>query len=102
MSGFSLDIRMQLYMAAGCVCMRAGCHNKLTAPTTPGKQLIIGEGAHIISEAVNGPRHQWLADYDTFENGIALCANCHREVDNRQLENTYTVAVLREWKARAC
>jgi hypothetical protein len=101
MSGFSLEIRMQLYMAAGCICMREGCNNKLVAPTTPGKQLIIGEGAHIVSGATNGPRHRVLDDYDTFENGIALCANCHREVDNRQLVGTYTENVLRAWKAQA-
>lgn len=101
MSGFSWDVRMQLYVAAGCICMSDGCNNKLSGPTTPGKQLIIGEGAHIISEAPRGPRHQELADYDTFDNGIALCANCHRKIDHISLALVYTVEKLRGWKAQA-
>jgi hypothetical protein len=101
MAGFPLEIRRQLFMAAGCICMKSGCQNKLAAPIEPGKLLIIGEGAHIISEATNGPRHTWLANYDTFENGIALCANCHREADNKQLLHTYTAERLIEWKCEA-
>lgn len=101
MPGFSLEIRMQLYMAAGCICMSDGCNNKLSAPTTPGKQLIIGEGAHIISEALKGPRHRELADYDTFDNGIALCANCHRMVDHIPSLHIYTIEKLRGWKTTA-
>lgn len=45
--------------------------------------VIVGEECHIISEKPNGPRHQELPDfnYDSEDNLLLLCANCHKVVD---------------------
>ena len=39
---------------------------------------VIGQEAHIISEALNGPRHEYLPNYDVYENLILLCGNNHK------------------------
>lgn len=43
----------------------------------------IGDLCHIESESEKGPRYNPnLTDYDTYENLVFLCCNCHRIVDH--------------------
>jgi hypothetical protein len=64
-----------------------------------GKNLIIGEECHIVSEKGNGPRgtDEFKGDYDSYDNLFLLCANDHKRVD--ELTEIYTVDKLRLFKA---
>jgi hypothetical protein len=57
---------------------------------------VIGEEAHIISEAPSGPRHAYLPDYDVYDNLLLLCGNDHKPADEQWRH--YTVEKLRQIK----
>jgi hypothetical protein len=58
---------------------------------------VIGEEAHIISEAPTGPRHADLPDYDVYDNLILLCGNDHKPADDQWRH--YTAEKLRQIKS---
>ena len=60
----------------------------------------VGDIAHIYAHSPDGPRPHPDGLYenaDRYDNLILLCPNHHREVDGQP--NTYSVAVLQQWKA---
>ena len=61
----------------------------------------VGQAAHIVAHREAGPRGESSAlrreELDRYPNLILLCANHHAEVDAQP--ETYTVEVLRSWKA---
>ena len=57
---------------------------------------MIGQEAHIISEAPGGPRHADLPDYDVYDNLLLLCGNDHKPADDQWRH--YTVEKLRQIK----
>ena len=68
--------------------------------TVVDSESVVGEECHIISGAMDGPRHDsnYPSDrIDSLENLILLCANHHKMVDDQQTQ--YTVNRLREIKS---
>ncbi len=66
------------------------------------KSLDIGEAAHIHSPEPNGPRHRtdWTRErFDSVENGLWLCGNCHKPTDVAW--KAYAAATLVAIKAAA-
>lgn len=87
--------RKILWARAGGRC--SNCRVLLvTEGTDTDEPSIIGEEAHIISEAPSGPRHAHLPDYDRYENLILLCRNHHKPADDQF--NHYTADELRRLK----
>lgn len=87
------SVRDKLIIHSAGKC--AKCQRELLVE---GKKVCnVGEVCHIISKQKSGPRYQaGLEDYDSFDNLIVLCANCHKEVDTNVEE--YTIEKLKEMK----
>jgi hypothetical protein len=85
---------------SGNRCAVPGCGERLTEPATAEDEAaLIGQIAHIVSEADEGPRADPampLAERNAEPNLVALCPKHHRIAD--QQENTYTVDEMRAWK----
>lgn len=84
------------------------CSNPLCGATTsgpqvePAKTLNIGVAAHITAAAFGGPRYDSRLTKEqrsSGENGIWLCQNCAKLVDNDRLRHDETM--LRRWKELA-
>jgi hypothetical protein len=88
--------RKILWTKAGNRC--SICVQTLTLNTESGKNLVLGEEAHIISRQVNGPRYQILEEYDSYDNLILLCPNHHATVDKD--EKAYSVEKLKDFKKK--
>ncbi len=59
----------------------------------------IGEVCHIISKKTEGPRHKDnIRDYDSYDNLIVLCSNCHKIIDTQT--EKYPEEKLREIKRK--
>lgn len=71
--------RKILWAKAGNKCSM--CDTDLTMKAESGKDIVVGEEAHIISERINGPRHKNLENYDTYDNLILLCPTHHSIID---------------------
>lgn len=74
------------------------CDLILTMKIESGKNIIVGEEAHIISKKINGPRHEKLENYDTYENLILLCPNHHSIIDKNP--DDYTVERIKSLKEK--
>jgi len=74
-----------------------------TGPRTESPYIInIGVGAHITAASSGGPRYDVSLSSqqrESPENGIWLCQNCAKLIDNDP--ERYPAKVLREWKAKA-
>jgi hypothetical protein len=96
----TLDI---LAKRVGVRCSNPGCRKLTTGPRSDSSRIInIGVGAHITAAAEEGPRFDpnlSSTDRKSPENGIWLCQNCAKLVDNDPAR--YTIEVLRDWKNRA-
>ena len=96
----TLDI---LAKRVGVRCSNSGCRKLTTGPRSDSSRIInIGVGAHITAAAEEGPRFDpnlSNTDRRSPENGIWLCQNCAKLVDNDLTR--YTVEQLRDWKNRA-
>ena len=71
-------------------------------PTNQEKCILIGEAAHITAAAKDGPRYDEKmsqAERKSAKNGIWLCRNCHKVVDDDK--KTFTVDELRKMKKEA-
>lgn len=65
----------------------------VTHKSEPFSTTIIGQECHIVSEALNGPRHKNNFDnYDIEENLLLLCSNCHKVIDTQT--EYYTIEKL--------
>lgn len=88
--------RKILWARAGGRCSK--CRISLvTEGTDTDDPSVIGEEAHIISEAPSGPRYAYLPDYDVYDNLILLCGNDHKPADDQWRH--YTVEKLRQIKS---
>lgn len=87
-------------MSAGR-CAYPNCRIVLTKEgNKQDRPVTIGESAHIFARSKEGPRPNpegFTEKTNQYENLILLCSNHHREVDGQP--DTYSVAVLRQWKA---
>ena len=87
----------------GMQCSNPNCRKRTSGPRNdPAKALNIGVAAHITAASADGPRHDAAlskAERCSIKNGIWLCQNCAKLVDND--ETRFTVEVLRQWKEDA-
>lgn len=87
----------------GVRCSNPGCRKLTTGPRTDTSRIInIGEAAHITAASPGGPRFDPDLSYDersSPDNGIWLCQNCAKLVDNDT--SRYSVDSLHSWKRHA-
>jgi len=100
---FSEDIKRRLRERVGTHCSNPSCRLHTTGP---GKGLEdvnrIGIAAHITAASPGGPRYNPLLkseERSSIDNGIWLCSNCARLIDNDK--NKYSTDILEEWKKSA-
>ena len=84
-------------------CSNPGCRKPTSGPRDNPLQVVnIGVASHITAASPGGPRYDNSisnADRSCVTNGIWLCQNCAKLVDND--ETLYTTAKLRVWKSDA-
>ena len=96
----TLDI---LAKRVGVRCSNPGCRKLTTGPRSDSALAInIGVGAHITAASEGGSRFdQTLSKTQrkSVDNGIWLCQNCAKLVDNDPVR--YTIDILKNWKQQA-
>jgi hypothetical protein len=84
----------------GYRCSNPNCRKLTSGPQTdPAKAVNIGVAAHITAASPGGPRYDARLSPEerkSVDNGIWLCQNCAKLVDND--EQRYTTDLLIEWK----
>lgn len=97
---FTKKIAETLAKRAGMVCSSPHCKQPTAGPQAdPAKSANIGVAAHITAASEGGPRYDKTLNSETrsaIKNGIWLCQNCAKLVDNDQKQ--YTTELLRNWK----
>jgi len=97
---FPGDVKEVLARRAGMRCSNPNCRQPTSGPQQdPTKALNVGVAAHITAASRGGPRYDsrvGTGGRRSAENGIWLCQNCAKLVDNDPL--TYTVELLPQWK----
>lgn len=90
--GISEKTRKILWTRSGNKC--AICKQNLVN----ANNTIIGNECHIISSRIHGPRYKLIQnfDYDSFDNLLLLCSNCHKTIDTEI--GYYTVEILKDKK----
>jgi len=87
----------------GVRCSNPTCKKLTTGPRSDSLHIInIGVAAHITAASQGGPRYNSILTSEqrqSVENGIWLCQNCAKLIDNDPMR--YTVELLQEWKHRA-
>lgn len=87
----------------GVRCSNPVCKKLTTGPRTDASKIVnIGVGAHITAASPTGPRYDaslTSSQRASPENGIWLCQNCAKLIDNDS--SRYTRVVLLEWKQTA-
>jgi len=100
---FSVPVKRVLASRVGNLCSNPECRALTSGPQDdPEKTVNIGVGAHITAASPGGPRF----DPDLLpeersgpSNGVWLCQNCAKLVDNDPTR--FTVDLLKEWKTNA-
>lgn len=83
---------------SGNRCAAPDCTKPLLARDV---KTIVSKICHIEAANENGPRFNPDMEDDErryFDNLILLCDECHSIIDNKENENKYPVALLKEWK----
>ena len=84
----------------GYRCSNPNCRKLTSGPRTESTKAVnIGVAAHITAASPSGPRYDKLMsskERKSIDNGIWLCQNCAKLVDNDK--QRYTVDLLIEWK----
>jgi hypothetical protein len=84
----------------GYRCSNPNCRKLTSGPQTdPAKAVNIGVAAHIKAASRGGPRYDARLSSEerkSIDNGIWLCQNCAKLVDND--EQRYTTDLLIDWK----
>jgi len=87
----------------GVRCSNPSCRKLTTGPRTESHYIVnIGVGAHITAASLGGPRFDpnfTPEQRQSSDNGIWLCQNCAKLIDNDPAR--YTVKLLWIWKAQA-
>jgi hypothetical protein len=100
---FSKQTVDTLAKRVGVRCSNPSCRKLTTGPRIESHRIVnIGVGAHITAAASGGPRYDASlipGQRQSPENGIWLCQNCAKLIDNDA--SRYPVEMLREWKAQA-
>lgn len=97
---FSQDTKWVLAHRANLICSNPHCETTTGGPQDdPSKALSIGVAAHITAAAKGGARYDdslTSEQRSSAENGIWLCQNCAKKVDNDPL--AYPAKLLHAWK----
>jgi len=97
---FLAKVKDTLARRAGMRCSNPNCRKPTTGPhDSPSKAVNIGVACHITGASPGGPRYDRTLspeERSSIDNGIWLCQNCAKLVDND--EERYPVQTLREWK----
>ena len=100
---FSASLKDSLSRRVNLCCSNPGCGKPTAGPhTDPTRALNIGVAAHITAAAPRGPRYDITlsnAERAAFDNGIWLCQNCAKLIDNDPTR--FPATLLRRWKAKA-
>ena len=100
---FSEDGKRALASRVGNRCSNPDCRALTSRPQEdPAKALNVGVAAHITAASPGGPRYDdslSAEDRRHPNNGIWLCQNCAKLIDNDP--QRYPGDLVREWKARA-
>lgn len=91
------DIKLLWGRAAG-MCSRPGCGVDLTRLPQGKNAYIVGEMAHVIARAADGPRGDGVGSDNSYDNLILLCPTCHRDVDKGP-KGEFPSDLLYQWKA---
>jgi hypothetical protein len=87
----------------GVRCSNPGCRKLTTGPRSDTSRIIsIGVGAHISAASPGGKRYDASLTSEqrsSEHNGIWLCQNCGKLIDNDS--ERYTAELLRAWKQKA-
>jgi hypothetical protein len=85
------------------LCSNPNCRKVTIGPhSIEGKTINLGVASHIVAASARGPRSNSEMTTDerkSISNGIWLCQNCAKAIDND--ENKYTINELRRWKSLA-
>lgn len=97
---FSVEVKELLAKRVGMRCSNPNCRQSTSGPQQdPARSLNIGVAAHITGAAKGGPRFDGNLSPEqrsSFGNGVWLCQNCAKLVDNDPMR--YASDVLRDWK----
>lgn len=100
---FSEPVKRVLATRVGNVCSNPGCRALTSGPQeNPAKALNIGVAAHITAASAGGPRYDPRLvpeERSGPSNGIWLCQNCAKLVDNDPAR--FTIELLQRWKSSA-
>ena len=100
---FTDKVRGILAARAGYRCSRPECYAATSGPQSDLlKTLNLGVAAHITAASSGGPRFDASLSIEercSAANGIWLCQNCGKLVDNDR--HRFTLDVLRQWKNAA-
>ncbi len=97
---FSVETKELLAKRVGMRCSNPNCRQLTSGPQEdPTKALNVGVAAHVAAASKGGPRYDARMTSEQRkapENGIWLCQNCAKLVDNDA--KRYPVDLLQEWK----
>ena len=100
---FSAATKRSLAERVGFLCSNPNCRALTSGPQiSNSKSMNVGVAAHITAAAQDGPRYDSTLSSDEragITNGIWLCQNCAKLVDNDPMR--YTADLLRQWKLAA-
>ncbi len=100
---FSVKIKELLSKRVGSRCSNPSCNQLTSGPQeNPEKSVNIGVAAHITAASPDGPRFDEKIspqERGSSENGIWLCQNCAKLIDNDPPR--YPTDLLFEWKKSA-
>jgi hypothetical protein len=100
---FSDAVKRTLANRVGHVCSNPECRAPTSGPQDdPSKAVNLGVAAHITAASPGGPRHDSSLSPEErsgHKNGIWLCQNCAKHIDNDPA--LFTVDALKKWKSDA-
>jgi hypothetical protein len=100
---FSEQVKRALASRVGNLCSNPECRALTSGPQEDlAKALNIGVAAHITAASRGGPRYDpelLPEERSAPSNGLWLCQNCAKLVDNDA--SRFTVSILRDWKVSA-
>jgi hypothetical protein len=99
---FSRQTIDRLSKRAGMKCSYPSCRLPTVGPDAEEGATNLGVAAHITAAAPGGPRYDEAIseeDRKAISNGIWLCQNHAKLIDDDEIE--YTVGMLRDWKETA-
>lgn len=100
---FSVKTKDVLAKRVGFFCSNPKCRKQTCgAGDKPNKIINIGVASHITAAAPGGPRYDsklTIEERKSHENGIWLCQNCAKLIDDEPL--SYNIQLLEGWKKEA-